>query len=82
MKRSICVMVELLTDHPLLDPDTLDVESAEAREAVRAAVIESLPELRRVIMVMPTEMARIMCEAHDAACEAAGFAPRQPRHDA
>ena len=78
LKRSICVMVELLTDHPLLNPDALDVSSAEATMALRQAVVEALPDLVGVVMVVPTELAKLMAHAHDQSAEAAGFPPAHP----
>ena len=78
--HSICVMVELRTDNPLLDPDRIDVSSAEAMRTLRKAVVDSLPDLVGIVMVLPTETAKLMTYAHEEAVKASGLAdlPKRP----
>jgi hypothetical protein len=73
MKRSIAAMVLIETDDPRLFPENITVATAAATEQLRAAVIANLPNLTRVVMVLPEENARMMCEAHAMAAQAAGL---------
>lgn len=83
MPHSIAVMVILETDNPVLDPETIDVSTIAGTVAVRRAVIDALPNLSRVVMVMPEEHARLMAAAHHIAATESGLADniRQPPPD-
>jgi hypothetical protein len=64
-KRSIAVMVLMETDDARLFPENVSVKSVQATAMLHQAVLDNLPQLTRVVMVLPEETARIMCDAHD-----------------
>lgn len=70
MKKPIVIVVELETDNPLLDPDKIDVSTVEAAQALRQAVVDSLPGLTRVMAVLPLGTAKLMMHAHEVASRA------------
>lgn len=76
--RSIAVMVLIETDDPRLDPAIVNNSTPAKTAALRRAVIDNLPNLTRVVMVMPEEHARLMAIAHDYAAQAAGLEPNYP----
>ena len=81
MKRTIAALMVLETDHPLLDPGNIDVSSAKAAAELRRAVVDSLPDLTRVVAVLPLELAELMMQIHDRAARDAGLAPGYPPAD-
>lgn len=62
-KMAVIVIIE--TDAPALQPDAL--EAKPDLDAVRTAVIEALPNLSRVVAIMPVQLAKLMISAHQAA---------------
>lgn len=68
---SIACLVLIDTDDPrILD---FDPSTAEKAAEIRAAVVENLPRLTRVIAIMPEFESRAMMMAHDFALENSGL---------
>ena len=65
MKHTIAVLVQIETNDPRLDPDTINVSTARATAALRAAVLANLKRITRVIAVMPIEQARAITLLHE-----------------
>ena len=73
MTRRIVVMLTMDTDDPLLDPAKIDVSTSGDNEALRVAVVNSMPGLVGVNAVMHPRAARLMVTAHIVASEASGL---------
>lgn len=68
-KQIIAVLVQIETDDPRLDPSSDMVATAERTALVRQAVIDNLPNLTRLIAVMPIEHSRLLMMLHEAHVE-------------
>jgi hypothetical protein len=74
MTHRICVILELLTDDPRLDPERVDVSTSRAAGEARRAVVAALPgTVERVVAIMRVETAKLILATHEAACDAAGL---------
>lgn len=72
-KRTLAVMTIIETEDARLFPENLDVSTLDAVQATRAAVIANLPNVRRVVVLMDEEEARLMLAAHALAAERSGL---------
>lgn len=72
-KHRLAVMVIIETDDERLAPETIDLSTAAKTAAIRRAVVANLPNLTRVVMVMPEEAARLMLFAHNQAARESGL---------
>jgi hypothetical protein len=72
-QRSLAVMIVIETEDARLFPENMDNATVAATQALRAAVIDALPGLSRVVAVMDEEEARLMVSAHAMAARQAGL---------
>jgi hypothetical protein len=72
--HSVVVMIQIESNDPRLDLETVPTATVEGTHRLRQAVVQHIKDRKtRVIAVMATEAAELMMKAHDYAMVASGF---------